>query len=275
MSTPMTCPWIIDPSCNQAIWDAATPAMQDNAAAFATDILWAATGRQFSACTMTVRPCMQNGQWGWFRYNDGWNYGGVGGGGGGWVPFIWNGSWFNGCGMCGNNGPFCCEPRWLTQVILLGPVASVTSVIINGVPVTPSAYRIDDGQWLVRTDGSTWPIYQDLNLDDGATNTWSVTYLRGVAVPKPLLGAAGTLAIEYLKACSGSDCRLPGRVTSIIRTGVQITMVDPTVLLEKGLTGIEEVDLLIRSYNPRGLDHRLRLYSPDVEYNRVTTWQGA
>jgi len=264
-----TCSWIIDPSCNQVLWDATDPAMQANAAAFATDVLWAATGRQYSACPMTVRPCLNAfGEWGWFRY---WE-GGVFGVGGGWIPFIWDGQWFNGCG-CGNSGPFCCEPRRLTQALLLGPVAAVTNVTIGALVVPPASYRIDDAQWLVRTDGGQWPTEQDLNEDAGAVNTWSVSYLRGTDVPKPLLNAAGTLAIEFIKACTGGECRLPNRVTSIIRTGVQMTFVDPTTLLEKGFTGLEEVDLLIRSYNPTGLAKRLRLFSPDVERNRITTWQ--
>jgi len=265
-----TCPWDIDVSCNQAIWDGATPELQAMATAFATDILWAATGRQFSACPITVRPCMTgNNQWGWWRYNEG-NF--FGGGGGGWFPFNWGGQWFNGCGACGNNGPFCCEPRWNTQALLEGPVDSITSVIIGGLTVPDTSYRVDDAQWLVRTDGGTWPIQQDLNAMAGAVNTWTVTYLKGSEVPTALLGAAGSLAIEYIKACGTGECRLPGRVTSIIRSGVQISFVDPTTLLDKGFTGLEEVDILIRTYNPYGLTHRLRLYSPDVEHNRITTW---
>lgn len=266
---PMTCAWSLDFGCDQTYWDSLDPAMQARATAFATDVLWASTGRQFSACLMTVRPCMQSwGNWGFFWYNNG-NYEG----GWGWLPFIWDGVWYNGCG-CGGTGPFCCEPRWWTQALLLGPVDSITNITIDGVTLDPTAYRVDDGQWLVRTDGDHWPIHQDLNLDAGAEGTWTVSYLRGVAVPDALLAAGGSLAIQYARACAGdSACRLNGRVTSIIRQGVQMTLVDPTVLLKMGLTGLEEVDLLIRSYNPSGLSHRLRLYSPDVERNRVTTWQ--
>lgn len=265
----VTCPWVIDPSCNQATWDSASPQLQASATEFATDILWAATGRQFSACPITVRPCLRgNNQWGWWRYNDGNFYGA----GGGWIPFIWDGQWFNGCG-CGANGPFCCEPRWNTQALLEGPVAAITNVTINGLTVPDTSYRVDDAQWLVRTDGGTWPIFQDLNSDAGLVNTWTVSYLRGTYVPKALLAAAGSLAIEYIKACGTGDCRLPGRVTSIIRSGVQMSFVDPTTLLDKGFTGLEEVDILIRTYNPYGLTHRLRLFSPDVERNRITTWQ--
>jgi hypothetical protein len=265
----MTCPWVIDVSCDQVYWDALPPAQQLAATAFATDVLWASTGRQFSACTMTVRPCMRSwGSWGWFGYNNG-SYDG----GWGWVPFNWQGEWFNGCG-CGSGGPFCCEPRWHTQALLLGPVDSIQNITIDGVTLDPTAYRVDDGQWLVRTDGDRWPIHQDLNLDAGAVNTWTVKYLRGVAVPAALLAGAGSLAIQYAKACaSDSTCRLNGRITSIVRQGIQTTFVDPTELLKMGLTGLEEVDLLIRSYNPSSLSHRLRLFSPDVEYNRVTTWQ--
>jgi hypothetical protein len=130
---------------------------------------------------------------------------------------------------------------------------------------------VDDAQWLVRQDGLTWPQCQDYNLAAGMTGTWSVTYFRGTPVPGSVLAAAGSLACEYAKACIGQECRLPGRVSSIIRQGVAVTMVDVDTLLKTGYTGLIEVDQIIRVFNPSGLTHRLRLYSPDTEVVRVTT----
>jgi len=257
------CAWTIDTSCCATVWADASPGLQAAATAFATDILWAATGRQFGLCSLTVRPCLREGSWGFLYYNNG--YGGFYG----WQPFIWGGQWFNGVCGCGLDG---CVLAPYTQVSLLGPVADITQVSIEGVVLAPAAYRVDDQEFLVRQDGGHWPRVQNLDHVPGDVDTWTVTYHRGKSVPVSLNSAAGTLACEYIKACNGGECRLSGRVTSIIRQGVQMTMVDPTTLLEKGLTGLEEVDLLIRSYNPTGLSHRLRLYSPDVDSQRVTTW---
>jgi hypothetical protein len=49
-------------------------------------------------------------------------------------------------------------------------------------------------------------------------------------------------------------------------------MVDVTELLRAGLTGIPEVDQVIRSLNPSGLKGRTRLYSPDLSTARQVTW---
>jgi hypothetical protein len=111
-----------------------------------------------------------------------------------------------------------------------------------------------------------------MDTDDG-DNVFEVTYLRGTPVPAALLVGAATLACEWAKACVGSDtCRLSNRVTSLIRQGITINMMDPQVLLDSGLTGLWEVDALIRALNPNGLPQRLRIYAPELNVARMTTW---
>jgi hypothetical protein len=258
-----TCTWTIDPDCCAELWAATPEDMQNRATRFATDVLWASTGRQFGTCPMTVRPCLKGGQWGFAWYNQG--YGGFTG----WQPFIYNGQWYN--GPCGCSSGCILHP--FTSATLLGPVAGIAAVVINGVTLTPTAYRVDEQQFLIRQDGDHWPVIQNLNHVDGDVDTWSVTYFHGTPVPGALLAAAGTLACEYIKACNGdSSCRLDGRVVSIVRTGVEMQMTPLDDLLKLGYTGLQEVDMLIRSYNPTGLTHRLRLYSPDVDTQTITTW---
>lgn len=254
------CTWSVDPSCGQDVWDAASPDNQQRAAQFATMVLWASTGRQYGLCDLTVRPCLtcgDNEASGFF-----WDSGVF-------FPYIWQGQWFNlACGCAG----FCrCGTHPYTQAWLLGPVAGIIAVTVDGILVDPSVYRVDDGQWLVRQDGNTWPKEANYNLPAGEVGTWTVEYCQGKPVPPALVVAAGTLAVEFLKACAGSACRLPGRVTSVVRSGVSVTMVDIDTLFKMGLTGLTEVDLIIRSVNPNGLTHRNRLYTPDVTYPRITT----
>lgn len=258
--------WDPDTSCCPD-WDTYTPELQASAINYATFVLWAATGRRFGLCTKTVRPCTgqfcnQDGVYGFY-----WNEGT-------WFPYILNGLWRNwtcGCGCSVN-----------CQVYLPGPVNSIISVLVDGEVVDPDTYRVDNAQWLVRThttaeaesgaETNCWPRFQDFNKDSPETDTFVVSYLRGLAVPPVLQRAAGELACEWAKACLGLPCRLPGRVTSISRQGVSVSMVNVTELLQNGLTGVDTVDQIIMAINPYGMKSAMRVVSPDQEVMRETTW---
>lgn len=242
-------------------WDDLDPILQDQASAYARMTLWAATGRQYGLCELTVRPCGRHCSGG----SDGYYYDGFGG----WVPYIWNGVWKN----CICDGLACmCQPD--CQVYLPGPVYSVTSVRVGGesLNVTGGDIFVLDQQWLVRVDTTAcWPRCADQNLAPGDPDAFEVTYLRGIAVPDALAKAYATLACEYTKACLGLVCRLPSRVSSISRQGVTISMVDIADLLRNGLTGLWEVDQVITALNPYGIKGRTRFYSPDfLEPRQIT-----
>lgn len=253
------CGWVIpDPLCCED-WAGMSPTIQSSARDYAALVLWAGTGRQFGLCTVTVRPC------GMKRCNDGLvEFYGYDWSGGTWVPYVFNGTWFN----CSCVGLCCCDPR--CQVRLMGPVESITEVLIGGIAVDPSAYRVDDNHWLVRTDGNCWPTCADLDSDDG-DNVFEVTYTRGTAAPPALLRAASTLACEWGKACVGADCRLSNRVTSLARNGVTVEMASPEEFLEDGLTGLWEVDSIIRALNPYRRKQRGRVYAPELNVPRMVT----
>jgi hypothetical protein len=264
-SGPCTWPDIGEQLCCTD-WVDYSPALQVQAAEYAKMILWAATGRQYGLCELTVRPCGRYcaGGGGW----DGYYYDGFGT----WVPYIWNGVWKN-C-WCGDNGPGCsCEPD--CQVYLPGPVHSIVSVQVGGesLNVTGGGIFVLDQQWLVRSDTTQcWPQCGDQNKPPGDVDAFEVTYLRGLPVPTALANAYATLACEYGKACLGLPCRLPSRVTSISRQGVTISMVDINELLRSGLTGLWEVDQVIAALNPNGLKGRTRFYSPELMEPRQITF---
>lgn len=254
------CDWDINTACCQTYWDTLNPAVQAVATAYATTALWARTGRQYGTCAVTVRPCgndcADEGIGGWFYA------------GGMFQPYIVDGVWRN-C-WCGRGAGCTCRPS--CQVYLPGPVASVTSVTVDGVVVDPATYRVDNNCWLVRTGtGNCWPDQQDYDLDTG-DGTFIVVYERGTALPVALAAGAGTLACEYAKACQGQACRLPAYITNLSRQGVDFQAVDPMSLLENGFTGLWEVDGLIRDLNPYGQTHRPRLLTPDLVPPRMTTW---
>lgn len=258
MSTP--CGWEIpDPLCCPS-WAETNPLIQAAALEYAAFIMWSSTGRVFGLCEQVVRPC------GMKRCNDGmaefYGYDWVGGT---WIPYIWNGTWFN----CSCAGMCCCDPR--CQVRLMGPVASILDVTIGGVSVDPATYRVDNEHWLVRTGGECWPQCAEMN-DDTGDNVFEVTYERGQPIPAVVLTAASTLACEWAKACvNDGTCRLSNRVTDLARNGISIDMMSPGDLLENGMTGLWEVDAIIRAINPTNLDRRLRIWAPELKVPRTVT----
>lgn len=250
------CSWDVDSGCC-ATWDDYPPETQTAAIEYASLVLWAATGRRFGLCEITVRPCgrvkgTSMPPWGWGSF---W-LGGV------WYPFIGeDGLWRN----CGCHG-FCnCRPQ--CEAYLPGPVDSVTEVLVDGVVVDPSQYEVQDHSWLVRTEGDCWPHCPDLSIGEA----FEVTYVRGQAVPSPLLNAAGTLACEFAKACAGEPCRLPGRLAVIARQGVTASFVDVDRLFDRGMTGLVEVDQVVAALNPTRLHARPRVMSPDRPIPRTVT----
>jgi hypothetical protein len=48
-------------------------------------------------------------------------------------------------------------------------------------------------------------------------------------------------------------------------------MVDVERLMDRGLTGVVEVDQVIAAYNPWGLKERPRVWSPDRPFPRTVT----
>ena len=229
----------------------------------ATALLWEWTGRRFGPCEVTVRPTRR-------RCARPSTYSGTQRAG--WQPVQVNGRWFNlTCGSCLSEACKCDAPAAL---ILPGPVASVTSVVVDGVPLLPTAYRVDNRRFLVRLDGKGWPTSQDVTAAPGLPGTWSVTYRRGLEVPDGGQVAAGVLALELAKAaCSDRDCALPQRIQTVTRQGVSMTILDEFEDVKEGRTGIWLIDSWVASI--RGPERGGRVYSPDVPrrpaYGRTTS----
>lgn len=258
------CEWPIITSCC-ADWETYPSDVRVNATSWATEILWALTGRRFGLCQTTIRPCGSTcGHGGWMTWpvdSDGFSDGA----GGFVLPYNYGGTWFN----CACPGACSCKAR--CEVQLQDPVDSIVSVVVDGITLDPSAYRVDNRSILVRTDGECWPRCQDLNLSNTSdVGTFFVTYRRGVSVPQAGQLAAGLLACDFAKSCV-SGCKLPGNLSTLSRQGVEITMADPVEVLGQGLTGIALVDTWIQSVNPHRLANRPRVRSLDVSPYRVTT----
>lgn len=214
----------------------------------ASDVLFQLSGRQFSGeCTATVRPCRQrpgadahrsSSYWGDLGYQHSW-------------------------GDCGCSSQDECGCGTLSQVDLGGyPVASITTVKVDGAIVLGSAYRVDEHRFLVRVDGDGWPCCQDLSEADTEVGTFSVTFKYGVAPPPSGVNAAEKLACSLLTSGS-DDCELPERIQTVTRQGLTQVIIDPQSFLQDGKVGIYEVDLFLAAFNPEGLRQPAAVLSPD------------
>lgn len=263
------CDWELNTACCPG-WDDYDPAVQQAAAAFATEVLWALSGRQFGQCPTTVRPCARCVDQTYRTYGvwmDGYTNGAVGPT---WWPYIdAGGVWRN----CACSGTCCCRPR--SEVWLPGPTRTVTEVRVNNVVVDPANYRLDLGAdgliWLVAQNGLSWPECQDFNVPaSSAQDTFTVTYLVGNPVPVGGQLAGGMLACEYAKLCVGTPCALSQAATAISRDGVTFEVLTASDLTAKGFTPMPQVNQWIYSVNPRLLPERPRVWSPDLDEPRMT-----
>lgn len=247
---PENC-WPVDTSCCTD-FDNYSATVQARAVALAAQTMRMLTGYSVGGCPVKLRPCTRS----CVSESVGWYYNG-----GSFYPHIDHlGRWVNGCG-CSYN----CSCTALSVLDLGGSVSSVTEVRQDGAVLASSKYRLD-GSRLVRLDGEVWPACQDMAKADTEVGTLSVSVVRGAAVDGLGSWAAGLLACEYAKACTGGKCRLPSGVTSVTRQGISMEL--NTGVFPSGLTGIREVDVYIRRVNPYALQRQSAVWSPD--YNSPT-----
>jgi hypothetical protein len=251
----MTPPWWIPLHTHHspqdtAEWLAYSVATRTAADAVGAMILWSATGRQFDAEPTIARPvlCPQL-----ISEADVTT-----------APFypvdLGSGDWINLIGRC-----HCTSLEDFTRVTLRGPVNTVSSVTIDGVAVPPASWRLDEGEILARTDGNTWPLWQNTSLPSGAAGTFVIDYAIGIPAPAALLYAAGDYALEWARASapnSSTLCRLPSRAKEITRQGISMTLVSSDRLLRDGLTGIPSIDGVVIALNPNRYVARPRVLVP-------------
>jgi len=245
---------------------------------FASEILFRLSGRQYPGqCERTVQPCLANNcgcdgaGFNGFVVDDWW-----------WAlhqyptwPVQYQGGFANIGACCGS----CCIPT----VALPISVNEIIEIVIDGVVLDPSAYKIQAYRRVARVDGEGWPCSNDLTIDaspyvgppDGSKDgSWQITYGVGKPVPEGGRYAASIFACQIAKnQCGSDDCVLPQRLKSITRQDVEMAFADPLEFLDNGMTGIYEVDLWLQSVNPNGLRRRSRVYRADQKKTN-TTWTG-
>jgi hypothetical protein len=153
----------------------------------------------------------------------------------------------------------------IDTALLPAPTREVVRVMLDGVVMDPTTYRVDENRKLVRTDGQLWPMCQDMAAADDQPGTWSVTLTVGEDVPTLGRRAMGQLAAELARDCAGEDCSLsPYEVTSISRQGVNLSFGSPNEVAPAiGQMGLRWVSLFVNTYNPNGLKRRGKVYDVD------------
>lgn len=247
---PEVCLWPLDPACLETTWDALDPEVKARAQMLASMTLFALCGQRVGGCPVTVRPSLEMG-----RCYIGADP--IGPGDLALAPYAYMNAFYR-----GDRG-----------ILLPPPVHALVEVNVDGVALNLSDFRIDDGRRLVwqGTGASPLPIRQNLSQPAGAPGTFSVTYQDTAPVSPAGAYAAGALAMEYAKACTGSKCRLPSNVTTLVRQGVTMNFTEG--VFPKGRTTIPEVDRFIGLWNPRGIRAEAQVWSPHVSYPTKTTWE--
>ena len=154
--------------------------------------------------------------------------------------------------------------RWVWPPVEVREVYPLRTdrILLRGLPVREvvSVKDYSTQEDLPYTRHGRW-----LDLEDGTCRSGvrvDVTYRYGSSPPIDVLRAVDILSNEFALADAGDDaCRLPDRVTSLTRQGISWSFVDPMTLIDRGRTGIYELDLILGSYgNARA---RVRVFSPE------------
>lgn len=238
----LPCQWDVtvpDEVCSG--WSDKSEAVRNSALWLASTVLWGLTGRQFGTCPITVRPAQskfEDPPYRAYPVVPGSDPAAAG-------PYLFAGVWRN----CGCGSSCCCQRE--CSVVLRGPVAAITEVLVDGEVVPSSLYRVDikNGTYLLRRlDGTCWPTCQDFDAAEDAVGAFAVTYEVGRAVPEALAIATALLACEYASFLATGECRLPAKMTSMTRQGVTVEVEPPAP--DDGLTGITQVDAIVAALNP-------------------------
>lgn len=147
---------------------------------------------------------------------------------------------------------------WVSEIGLrLWPVISIEEVRIDGVTLDVSSYYVDSYRTLVFTDRQVGPN-DEIEID--------LTY--GVTPPSLVKRATSKAACEFLKFWNNQPCGLPERVTSVSRPGVSMEVASSEDMITNGMTGIYEIDLAIKIYNPNKLQSPSMVWSPELGNRR-------
>jgi hypothetical protein len=134
-------------------------------------------------------------------------------------------------------------------------VTAVEEVTVSGTPRPAGSYALDRGHLLDLT-GRGWPT---------SPPGFTVRYRHGRPPPDGGRRAAALLAREHARARVGDPASpLLLNLVSRTRQAITETFVPAADLIERGQTGVPQVDAWVATVNPGKLTRRARAWSPDT-----------
>lgn len=237
-------PWITVEDTQRCSADAFPEGLFERALSAAQDMVHVALGYQYPGlCWDIVRACSPGCAQQWLAYPSD-SIGGsrpIGGG--------------RATATCG--GSLCMVAEYVT--LTNQPVVEVTKIVVDDAELPAGSWRIIDNRFVTPIPGEDWPV---------RGRTLELHYQWGAAVSEAIVMAAEVLACELAAGWSGGECRLPKRVTQVTAENISQVVLDPMNFLDDfGRFGIPEVDSVIKTFNPHGLDRQAKALSP-AEYAR-------
>lgn len=225
---------LIDPSDSQTLKDYEIALA---ACEFASQTLWALSGRKFHTRTVTeqyvvdrawIGPYTQSPVRGTAVYDKDWGVYIV-------DPYDWNSS----------------------------------RIRLNGSPVreVKELRSLADGSLI--TDYSI-ATRSTLSIRESVSRGIEITYRYGQEPPVAGRMAAKVMALQFFYLWSGREelCDLPSRVTQVSRENVSWTILDSQDFLDELKTGIYAVDMFLRSVNPDKARVKAKVFSVDIPRGR-------
>jgi hypothetical protein len=205
---------------------------------YASRMVFEATGRRYTGiCEYTIFPCRQPSGCGEEYFYDA----NIWGDHLPMLPVQVGPGVYKNISLCQCDETCFCG-AWNKLPLPFAPVREIIEIMIDGVVLDPSAYRIVENSYIVRTDSEPWPICQDRNLPAGSVGTWSVTALYGWELPPEGKTLVADYACQLAHRCLGKPCQLPEEVKVISRQGVDYGFTNPMEYRKDLLTGYLPLD---------------------------------
>lgn len=147
----------------------------------------------------------------------------------------------------------------LATVPLRGPNTSIVEVVVDGVVLAASEYRLLDGRYLLRVGTKNWPTRNDLELDDTEVGTWSITYSFGRPINEITKRACVQLVCAII-ADEPAVSKMRGVVSASMQ-GVNVTLDDQ----RDASSGLPDVTRFIDLYAADGA-RPSGVWAPDANH---------
>lgn len=168
----------------------------------------------------------------------------------------------NGTRTCGCTLMSACGCNSFDGISLRSPEPSVTSIKIDGVAFTD--YMILDENTLIRTDDQYWPGCQDVRLAATEEGTFEIVYDYGLPVPQLAKDACSEIVCFFVESDPQSNRKQHPGVRGMTIAGVQISLEQQVLEIEKRAFMMPSVIRLLTVYAPDGPNPSV-VYSPELE----------